>query len=149
MDRWEAKRRYAENKMYENSKKETLTKEEHEILADLCSLRHEIHTSWEGIWNNNDVDLLQKLYNFETGDLPKLDISVDIADIPSQDDYFDDLYDDADEYEDLEDWVENSEHYEEFCEIMNKINSEIENYLMDIDKEHGTSYCPTGISRYN
>ncbi len=46
---------------------------------------------------------------------------------------------------DYELWYE--ETYYSFCEDMEYINTEIENYLKEIDDEYGTHYCPTGIQR--
>lgn len=144
---YERKAEYAARRMEENKKIKSLTEEEHDMLAELCSLRHKIHTSIERLWVEDTEHLLEQLFEFNPGTLPPLKLSMDIADIPSENDYYGNVYGDKDDYEDYIDWFEHSEHYEEYCDVMNTINNEIESYLHEIDMKHGTNYCPTGMTR--
>lgn len=62
-DRYEAKRRYVEKIMQENAEVETLTEEQHEALQELARIRHEIHSSWETMWNDEANDN-PRLWNY-------------------------------------------------------------------------------------
>ena len=39
------------------------------------------------------------------------------------------------------------EERESCLEMAKKFNNDIEKYLASIDKEHGTNYCPSGVTR--
>ena len=62
-DKWTAKQNYVEKIMRENSEVETLTEEQHEALQELARIRHEIHSSWETMWNDEASDN-PRLWNY-------------------------------------------------------------------------------------
>lgn len=72
--------------------------------------------------------------------LPKFHTSFDFISCPDDSWIETDRDDEAwqDEYDDL---------YRECYQEFNKLNSDIEKWLSNIDNEHGTSYCPTGFAR--
>ena len=136
----------ATNRMEENARIDTLTEEQHEALATICAMRHELHSA-----NIND------LYNTESGNFDKLTEYMtnftgeeqnfskiaENAKLPSLNiTYGDDLPTDADpepiEYEDAR---------REITSYIEKVNTEVEHYLAKIDIEYGTFYCPIGFLR--
>lgn len=162
-DEWkyinEARANYIDKRNRENEEIETLTPEQHEALQYVCSVRHELHVGHKAMFNTNSDDY-RKLWDYltegesssintilESAGLKRIDgINLDIAECPSDDDwyYFMDEEEKA-EYDSIDDWYE--EAYNELSEILEEVNRKIENYLREIDKEHGTNYCPSGFQR--
>lgn len=172
---YERKMKYAQNKMRANSKIETLTDEQHEVLAKLCHIRHKLHCSHDKIWIG-DFEALEPLNNIngpsridellKEAHLPALNLGVDLSTLPQENDYYELL--DEEEKEEWEKkaeafntenpgaffhysgcslWQAESGVYNEFIDEMNMINDNIEKYLSSIDEKHGTKYCPSGYSR--
>lgn len=158
---WEAKANYVEKVMAENSEVDTLTEEQHEILRELCALRHELHVNHNSIFHSNDEHLVDKFNNFsQENELP---FFIDIEELVTALDY--DLLssDEIDKYERKAEEFNNTkserqmyhsgfslwceEHFEECSNYLENLNDQIESYLANIDKQHGTQYAPTGISR--
>lgn len=173
---YERKAAYAERRMRENAENENLTEEQHDVLAWLCSVRHNFHCNYSDLFNSEgDHDFFDPFDNscgecevnqkLEEVGLPKIPFNYDTADIPNEDDYYYVL--DDEEKEDWEKkaeewnrehpsqifhdgfsiWKENSGSYDEFSDIMDGINNAVEDYLIGIDKKYGTTYCPSGMSR--
>ena len=181
---YEGKREYAARRMAENAEIETLTKEQHEAIERLCTIRHEIHsTDARDMFNSESCEhrdlytYLEELTGFtssginlmESVGLPKLDFG-DWTTWPDDRDYYEFLSDDErQEYEDKAEsymqecteegnkpafyvdgyqmWLEEGEEFQFFSDQLAAMNNTIESYLMRIDKEHGTNYCPTGATR--
>jgi hypothetical protein len=173
---YERKAAYTERKMRENAENENLTEEQHDVLAWLCSVRHDFHCNYSDLFNSEsshvffepfdnfgkECEVNQKLE--DTG-LPKIPFSYNSWYIPVEDDYYSVLDDkEREEWEKKAEewntenptqmshsgcsfWKEESGAYAEFIDIMEGINSAMENYLLEIDKKYGTNYCPSGMSR--
>lgn len=150
---------------------DTLTYEQHQALATLAGARHELHTNKERLFTQSyEQDTVVNWFDpsyennesaqLEEVGLPELDCILDQEDIdfPSYGEW-DMILDDADheEYEERAEeegypdgyslWLEESGIFEEWCEICEKQNAIIEEYLARIDAEHGTHYAPTGYAR--
>ena len=48
---YRGKREWAAKRMEQNKKIETLTEEQHNLLAELCTFRHDLHHNWDSAWN--------------------------------------------------------------------------------------------------
>ena len=155
-DKWERKARYVDRLMRKNAEVETLTEEQHDALAELASIRHKIHSNWDSMWNAESSEYNQLWDYIDSGindilsevDLPTIDFDYSEEDIPTSFDY--DLLTDEEQAEyDYDSWLwrEESGEYEIFAEYLTEVNDKIENYLADIDREHGTQYAPTGWAR--
>ena len=141
--------RRAENsaKRMENQKQiSSLTEEQHDAIAQVCSMRHELHS-------NLDALLISESVNFSTFNswlssdnedsfnmiLKNVGIDNDLSwspeDLPADDSMWSEFYSDYDEF------------YENEYEVASNIHLYIENFLRKIDEEHGTSYAPTGFQR--
>lgn len=145
---YENKREWAARRMAENKEIETLTNEQHELLEELCSFRHELHTNWDSAFNPQSGSFnrfANEISSFSVG-LTGHDLHTRICeafgtapfnpiDYPTLDDYEDYDYDNVDEA------------YDDACSLFSRINNEIELFLTNIDKEHDTSYAPTGATR--
>lgn len=167
---YEGKARYAKRKMQENAQIETLTKEQHETLENLCSFRHEFHANKSSLFNTESVEFgnfsfdMQDEENAKLAevDLPKIQWSFrDNCHIPN--DSFREWFDFADypaltkiiEEQGLELDLDDDDTYnlvyeELFVEAMGeyeKLNQDIEKYLRQIDEQFGTQYTPTGFAR--
>ena len=156
-DKWTAKQNYVENIMRENSEVETLTEEQHEALQELARIRHEIHSSWETMWNDEASDN-PRLWNYiESGidemlteaELPTIEFNYEPGDIPTAEDYYIFLTEEEQEEYDNDSWKwrEESGAFDEFADFLSEVNNKIEDYLRNIDKEYGTHYAPTGFAR--
>jgi hypothetical protein len=147
-DGYAGKREWAANRIAENKKIETLTKEQHEALAKLCRIRHELHTNQktlffaesgdhQRLWKYIDLDW-ESEYHIDNilheANLPKIGINTSGADYPTDHDYEDMGYD----YEEALSCVLN---------MAEAVNTKIEIYLREIDEQYGTNYCPSGITR--
>ena len=129
----------------ENNKQvTTLTEEQHELIAEVCNMRHKIHSSDKELYN------MESLFSEEASkwideinsklkevNLSKIENIPRIEDIPTANDVYDGLIDEDEE----------EDNVEEFFKIMNILNNSIEKWLSNIDFEHGTKYCPTGAHR--
>lgn len=167
-DMYWGKMMYASNKMKKNSEVETLTEEQHEVLAELCSIRHEFHCldtmkvfsaeidtgidDW--FYSEREGNIYEKLEEVGLPPLPHLNVE----ELPCNFDWEclgDEekvVWEKKAEQEgkgntgyDL--WVQESEVLDKLSETLEDYNTVIEKYLRDIDNEHGTDYCPTGATR--
>lgn len=152
-DIYSGKREWAARRMAENSKIKTLTEKQHEVLDWLCNIRHEVHTNqddffaatshnyrlfWDYIENaSGESEINRELSNVN---LPQISFCIDIMDYRNDMDYDDEVWDEEMSYNDA---------YEEVIKMAEKFNNKIESYLLEIDKKHGTNYCPSGIQRLN
>ena len=171
---YERKQAYANKRNRANAEIDTLTEEQHEALAELCRIRHELHCNQDDVFNSESCEYAEFRRNFRDDgnvfrllddvDLPRITV-LDISELPCSDDYYESL--DADERTEWEEraelvnsqssstmkhtgfsiWVEESGDYAFFRKRLEVLNKQIEDYLMAIDEEHGTTYCPTGNSR--
>lgn len=170
---YEAKREWAAKRMKENAEIETLTEEQHEVLEWLCTIRHELHTSKDSVWNNNSDAL--KPFDNSCGDyevnqrlkrvgLKPIELQFDYISCPTVSDFDCLSRDEQDEWQEKADrynnehpnsmghssislWQEESWEYRDFLEDIERINDNIEKYLKEIDEMHGTNYCPSGYTR--
>ena len=140
---YEKRRENADRRYLENKKITSLTEEQHDVLADLCTIRHDIHCSWRSMYLSESgcnlysqlMELVEEIKNINLG---KISIP-EPENIPGDEDRYIGLIEDTDEAED--------ENYEKFCDIMEEINTKIEEFLRKIDNNHGTNYAPTGAHR--
>ena len=149
---YERKREWAARRMAKSAENESLTEEQHEVLAWLCRFRHQWHTSMETLFNTESAEYSSLWTEYEQlneklseAGLERIEGLPDAADFATSDDFYNVGYDV--EYEDLSDWIENGEDYSNFCKMHEKVNNDIEHYLQQIDKKYGTEYCPSGSTR--
>ena len=161
-EQYNYRRESAAQRMADNAEIETLTPEQHEILAELCALRHWLHSEVRPIsfyyTSHSDYDTLTELTsdltgeerNFakiieETGidfDLTNLRNIISDLSVMDTDGYTEELSEDDDERkEQIEEIIS------EYGRLQENINTEIEKFLAQVDKEYGTNYCPTGALR--
>jgi len=165
---YERKREWAANRMAANKEINTLTEEQHDALANLASFRHELHTNqkslfntgsanydnfWKMIWDgeaNEFSELNEKLNEVGLPLLPRyspLELSndMDFNDVEIIDG--DIIYEVGIDSEN-ERWQDKYDYaYSEVIDYAEKINTDIENYLSEIDEKYDTNYTPTGASR--
>jgi hypothetical protein len=60
-DDYQRRRENAAKRMIDNSKNENLTEEQHEALAELCKIRHEIHSNKKNVIISDDDNYKHKL----------------------------------------------------------------------------------------
>lgn len=125
-----------------------------ELISELCSMRHELHTNMDSV-TKSDADIRIK------SRLVKLSSKIVAAGLPqvpcipiAEGDYID--IDDIDELLETDEWPESGtqewqdKYDDEYARIygeLEQLNKDIEAYLADIDKQYGTSWCPTGALR--
>lgn len=133
---------YAARRMADNSEIETLIAEQHEALSWLAGVRHEIHSGPTILWNSESARH-SEMWDWITHGisacmtsamLPDLQLGVDEAD------YITDSTYELDE-------LTHEEGLAAVHAIVSSVNDKIETYLLDIDRQHGTQYAPTGFSR--
>lgn len=148
---YERKNEWAANRMEQNKNIDTLTEQQHDALAWLCSIRHTIHTNQKSMFISNSVDFDLWKYidgvddntikeKLESVGLPN-NLSWDALFVPSDYDYNMRFNEDKSWYNDYD------AAYEIHIDFLEKVNTDIENYLRNIDKEHGTNYAPSGHTR--
>ena len=143
---YEGKREWASKKMADMKMITTLTEEQHDVLAELCSFRHELHTNQESLFNTESANY--PFFNeMLSGGINEKLKEVGLPEIKSLDVLYDDFPTDMDIFYDIAEFETNEEGLEIALQRASEINSAIEGYLLEIDKQHGTSYCPSGYTR--
>ena len=150
----------AAKRMAENAKNNSLTLEQHEVIASLCSYRHNLHSSMDRICQNDEngqknelirINSLLKEVGLTPMDFCGYNVGEDYIDIDDINDaiFFakeDGSYIDPDEHpQEYQNWYDDT--YDTIMEKLESLNKKIENYLSEIDQKYNTSYCPTGALR--
>jgi len=150
----------AAKRMAENAKNDSLTSEQHEVIATLCSYRHRFHSSMDRICQNDEngqknelirINSLLKEVGLTPMDFCGVNVGEDFIDIDDMQEaiFFakeDGSYIDPDKYpKEYQDWYDDT--YHEIMQKLEDLNTNIEKYLYEIDKKYKTSYCPTGALR--
>ena len=147
---YERKEAYTNKRMLQNAENENLSSEQHEVLAWLCSKRHEVHTNQEDFFYSESPncteywDLIDD--GCSNGTIRDKLQSVNLPDLKwsfSIDDYMNDAL--CSEFGYSEEEIE--AELESCIEMAGKFNNDIEKYLREIDKKYGTNYCPSGAGR--
>lgn len=128
-------------RMSENKEVSTLTEKQHEVLAELCSFRHELHCNQEDLFASNGANfaifwnfLREEIYNkLSDANLPKISF-------PNSDEISTDY-----DYSDF--GLSYEEAMEDVINYASEVNNRIEKYLKEIDNNFATNYCPTGALR--
>ena len=128
-----------------------------EAMAWLCSVRHRIHCNINDLYNEecSGYDEMERLLcggiqdELEAAGLKNsLNWDGEMASVPSlyciDDEHGLDPLDD--DYEERKD-AAMSEDLAELGKFGSKVNAEIEEFMREIDREYGTSFCPTGALR--
>lgn len=160
-DIYERKQAYAERKMRENRGIEnSLTETQKTALEEICRIRHEVHSDphaasamfntsmseSEDVWRCIDTSYENTIKDLiSEADLPEWTWEYDSLDGMTDFDWDEDDDDLTEEYADFDSFAEHWVCL--YADIINKWNESIEQYLTEIDKANGTSYCPTGLSR--
>lgn len=134
---------------------DTLTQDQHDVLAFLCSIRHKIHSCDTSVIYNSEASEHNEYTSYlDTSCENKLSEMLEEVGLPPIKWYcdFDNVTTDLDEaweeFESDEDRDEFRADAElEIAQIIQDWNTVIEHYLKEIDIIHGTSYCPTGALR--
>lgn len=138
---YERRNENASIRMAGNKEIDSLLSEQHEVLAELCSFRHELHCNQKDLFMSNGSNysifwkmLRETLYEkLDSVNLPKISF-------PNSDDISSDY--------DFEDFgLSYDEAIEELMAYTSEVNTIIEKYLRQIDINHNTKYCPTGALR--
>lgn len=172
-EQYEKRRENAARRMAENAEKGAearLTEAQADALEHLTTVRHDIHTSWDEIFNTESGDtsldrLLEVQGELEAAGLDAPKWVSDEGDILGHDTPNDNSivyeicgYDKARarvlkecpklaEDEDLLRDAIKEELYSMACELYEQLNTAIEVYLHRIDEKYGTNYAPTGAQR--
>ena len=128
----------------------TLTDEQHDILSELCGIRHELHTmNWNRAWlidstenrmiydyisSENEHSINERLLKVN---LPGIEWDIDLDELCEQQICEELAYSDE----------EMEEEYNKWLNLKEEINAKIEEYLHSIDIKHGTEYEPIGEFR--
>jgi hypothetical protein len=144
---YDYRRESAAKKMREQRSITSLTEEQHEALSDVCRIRHELHCSMEdrfytgscnfsAHWHycNNDYD--SSIYAILKNVGLENNLFWNNEEIPNDMDW-----------EDYEEWDCWEDAYQACYDFCGNINKEIEQYLRNVDKKHGTEYAPSGSLR--
>lgn len=145
-DQYQRRSENAAKRMEEQKQVSSLTEEQHDALAQVCSMRHELHCNLDSLIISESTNF-SKFNNWLCGDsdesfymiLKSVGIDNDLQwspeDLPTDDSMWSDFYSDYDEFYDCE------------YDVASAIHNHVENFLRKIDEEYGTSYAPTGTHR--
>ena len=145
---YDYRREKAAERMQKNAEINTLTEEQHELIANLCTARHELHSNkpiiedHQGLKNN-----LLKIND----EIRKVGLEpMNFIGFYSDGDYIDideinELERDNEDNDKKQEWYDSN--YERISSELEDLNTKIEKYLLEIDKKYGTNYCPTGLLR--
>jgi|GEM_PF-4497500 len=154
MNNWQelttARNGYIRNLAAENKRIKTLSEEQHDMIGDICSMRHELHMGGNALANPEHSDngkISSYLYCSSTdGDGLIMD-TAKATGIDGLDIYFCDVLElaDIDGIDGEEDG--DPDAVQTNSAVLRRVNDTVEEWLASIDREHGTSYCPTGGQR--
>ena len=135
-----AARRNADNEVV--AVEHGMTGEQAELISDLCRLRHELHTNMDRV-TRSDTDLRIKAQLVAANAAIKESGLTPVPCIPTDEgDYID--IDDIDLLQEIEEWPESgtdewqekwNEEYSRIYDELEQLNSDIEHYLADIDRQ--------------
>lgn len=124
------------------------------LISDLCRLRHELHTNMDAV-TRSDAYLCIKAQLVAANTAIKESGLTPVPCIPTgEGDYID--IDDLYELQEIEDWPDSGtdewqekwdEEYHRIYDELEQLNSDIEKYLAEIDRQYGTAWCPSGALR--
>ena len=137
----------AEKRMEKNAQAESLTEEQHDVLANLCRIRHEVHTHGTEVLYNDEhsqnVEFWEYVDTFNND--PKISEMLTAVGLPELEwkcngiDFDTSTFCETDEERDAAIWA--------LSDLISAWNEAIERYLRAIDEAHGTNYAPTGAYR--
>ncbi len=159
---------YAEKRNAENREKGAengLTDEQADALESMTRARHNMHTNIDSLVSSSENrdcerDLIRANAKLREAGLPTVPsipsyegdyIDIDSFDIIMYDtDIAKEEYGMPDKYENEEKWQEwYDDMYSKLYDKWEVLNDKIENYLGQIDEKYGTSYRPTGATRFS
>lgn len=159
---------YAEErnaKSREKGAENGLTDEQADALESMARARHNMHTNIDSLVSSSENrdcerDLIRANAKLREAGLPTVSsipldeddyINIDSFDIIMYDtDIAKEEYGMPDKYENEEAWQEWYDRmYGRLYDKWEAINDKIENYLGEIDEKYGTSYRPTGATRFS
>jgi beta-mannanase len=156
-NQYDYRRESATQRNIDNESKATsngMTEEQASLVSELCSLRHNIHSSIESLIVSDENNLKQTLIvmnnKLEASGLePMSFIGTDLTDYVDIDDLSSIRDWDADAPsvgdEGYQEWYD--ENYSRIYDELEELNSNIESYLKSIDEQYNTSFAPTGALR--
>lgn len=128
-----------------------MTKEQAELISDLCALRHRLHTNIQHNIHDNTEDckeLCEMVLSMDNAGLPWLSLgdywAGDYIDIDDMNVVFETEKVPDDDVE-RDEWIDNQQG--RIYDDWEKINKLIEKYLSEIDNQYKTHWCPTGYLR--
>lgn len=143
-EQYQKRNENAVHKHEKNKKITTLIEKQHKIIAEVCTMRHKIHSSDDELYNteslfSNEATIWLEEINLRliNAGLTKIENIPHVEDIPSTEDKYHGIIEEEEEEENIEN----------FYTIMEELNNSIEQWLRIIDNEHETNYCPIGTHR--
>lgn len=134
---------HAADKMIANKKIAALSPEQHDKLAELCHMRHKMHTCGKSMFVDG-----RELHSYFNNFYLKID-GVDSPNLETiewtcSEDYHEAIQsiDDIDEQDRIY-----ALHINQYAKEKEELNNTIEAYLREIDNLYGTDYCPGGHTR--
>jgi hypothetical protein len=172
-EQYEARANYAAQRMEENKNNKKLDEDTHDVLAEICSLRHEFHCmdgntgfyteisdydnymsciseeSYRGVSFQQLIKKLKikkSIKNEAIKNLNKQEDKLMMLDNDTDNEYCEEDFKTFEEYEEaVDEWRYNT--CMEYCRISEEVNTIIEKMLKEIDIIYGTDYCPGGHTR--
>lgn len=153
-EQYEYRQRMAGERSYQNqqtAQENGMSENEASLIAELCRVRHDIHSNMLGLAKSGGEELNELLRvkdDINATNLPKLSFgrfdAPDYIDIDSIDLLYEieDVPDDDDE---RKEWID--DNTERIVKEISELNTIIENYLREIDEKYNTSFAPTGALR--
>ena len=139
---YERKNEWAARKMEEQKKKcNTLTEEQHDVLSWLCTIRHEMHC------NQKDFFLSESSDHKKYWDYIMDEINEELKRVGFRTINFGNPEFVPTDYDYEMDGLTYEEAEKECYEATSEYNRLIEEFLGEIDSEHGTKYRPGGYGR--
>jgi len=145
-EEYERREMAAQRRMKEQKEITTLSEEQHDLISEICAIRHKLHVFGKKYYylENGDNDTFSDFFeniNFRLIelDLPPIEGIPRIDEFPNDCDRYNGVIDNTDEDEE--------ENYNEFLSMMDDVNNNVEEWLHHIDRIYDTSYAPTGAYR--
>lgn len=155
---YERKREWVARRAEANKSIKTLTEAQHDAIAEICSIRHDLHCNSKYAFISEsamyrEFDFYPSEWEYEDCDLVKIIKSNNLPDIKftttrtydnwlSDYDWNEDGEYDMDENED-EYYDAYKEAFEKTMETLNQLDDDVRRYLKMLDEMFGTDYAPS------
>lgn len=159
---YEGKQKWADRRMAENKKIESLTEEQHEALSDIAKKRHDLHINFESAFltessKYDDFNFYPSEWEIEDSEIVKLINENNLPEIKIHKRTYNNWINDQEFHEEMKElnidsgtseYNEKLNYAKEITnDTLNLLDQDVRDYLAYIDYLYGTNYAPNRATK--